>query len=188
MKLALACLGLLLASCAASPSAAPPSVHKDSRVSIYLGQRSLDEDDWEPIDEQGVFGVEYSRETEGSAVGFEVGLMGSGDEDDLGGADIEGSIGELYGGVRKTFLDGVVRPYVGGGLSILTAEVDIDGVGDDDDTSPALYLHGGVDFDITESFFLGLDLRFLFASDIELHGLEGDADYGQLALVLGFAF
>jgi opacity protein-like surface antigen len=188
MKLALACLGLALASCAASPSPAPERVAKDNRISIYLGQRNLDEDDWDPVDQQAVFGVEYAREKAGDAIGFEVGLMGSTDDDTVAGVDIEGTVSELYAGVRKTFGEDVVRPYVGAGLSYVSAKVDIEGFGDDDDQSGAIYLHGGVDFDITESFFLGLDLRFLFGSDIELLGESGDADYGQLALALGFAF
>ena len=34
----------------------------------------------------------------------------------------------------------------------------------------------------------GLDLRFLFGSDLELGNVDTDADYGQLAFFLGFAF
>ena len=187
MRPTLALIVLGLAGCAAAP-APIQSATRENRISIYLGQRNLDEDDWEPVEEQATFGLEFSRETAGSPVGFEIGLMGSADEADFGGADVEGTTGELYGGLRKTFGGDVVRPYVGGGIAFITAEAEISGVGSDDDSSPAGYLHGGIDFDVTDSFFLGIDLRFLFASDIEIAGFETDADYVQFALVLGFVF
>ena len=133
-------------------------------------------------------GFEYVREPAGSPVGFEVGIMGSKDDDDIAGTDVTGSTRELYAGVHKTFGSDVVRPYVGAGLSYINAKIDVDGFGDDDDSSFAAYLHGGVDFDVTESFYLGLDARFLFGSDLTVAGFDTDADYGQLALVLGFAF
>lgn len=192
MKLSLALAVLTLTACAAQsssePQAAARSSAKENRIALYLGQRNLDEDDWSPVDEQGTAGLEYVRETPGSPVGFEVGLMGSTDDGEVAGVDVTGSTGELYAGIRKTFGEDVVRPYVGLGLSYISAKVEADGFDDEDDSSLAGYVHGGIDFDVTDSFFLGIDLRFLFASDIELAGVDGDADYAQLALRLGFAF
>lgn len=114
--------------------------------------------------------------------------MGSADDDTISGVDVEAATGELYGGVRKSFGEGTVRPYVGRGLSIIRAAIDVEGGDEEDDVAPALYLHGGVAFAITPTFGLGLDLRGLFGSDIELNGVEGDADHGQLAIFLGFSF
>jgi hypothetical protein len=196
MKLALVAALAALASCSALPTRraaleepAAPAAPKSNRISFYLGQRSLDEDFWAPVEDQAVFAVDYARETPGSVVGFEVGLAGSYDNENVAGFDIDGTTAELYGGVRKTFVTGsVVRPVLGAGLSLIDAEVQVAGFGSGDDTSLAGYAHGGVDFDITEAFFLGLDLRWLFGSDIEIAGISGDADYVQLALVIGFAF
>ena len=190
MKLALCLASLSLASCAALPSGSPvqdPSAARENRISLYLGQRNLDEDDWAPVDEQATFGLEFSQERLGSAIGWEVGLMGSADDDDVAGLDVEVTTGELYGGVRKTFGDGVVHPYVGGGLALINLKADVSGVGDDDDGSAAGYAHGGVAFAVSESFFLGLDLRLLFGSDVTIAGFDSDADYGQLALLLGWS-
>lgn len=183
---------MTLASCAAVPTSTSPTqtsneLH-DNRVSLYLGQRSLDEDDYAPVDKQATLGVEYARETAGSVIGWEVGLMASGDEDDVGGFNVKGSTGELYGGIHKSFGTGTVRPYVGAGLAYIGSKVEVSGVGDDDDSSAAGYAHAGVTFDLGPSFFLGLDARLLFGSDLEIAGVNTDADYGQLALVLGFAF
>lgn len=190
-----------LASCAslaqegAGPAAArtapsgSPAADKANRVTFYLGGRRLDEDLYEPVEDQAVFGIEYARERPGSALGFEIGLQGGADEDQVLGTDIESRTSELYLGLRKSIPTGsIVRPVFGAGLSLIAASVDVSGFGDDDDGSLAGYAHAGVDFDFTEHFFLGLDLRGLFGSDIELAGVEGDADYVQLALAIGFAF
>jgi opacity protein-like surface antigen len=186
--LALACL---FASCAAAPSRAPQAMttaERDNKISLYLGQRHLDEDDYEPVDGQGTIGFEYVREPAGSPLGFEVGLMASGDDDDIAGLDIEGRTGEIYGGLRKTFGSDVVRPYVGLGVAVINSEVEVEGVAKDDDSSFAGYVHGGLTVDVSSSFAIGLDLRFLFGSDMTIAGVDTDADYGQLALVFAFAF
>ena len=169
-------------------STSSSSADRNSRVTIYLGQRSLDESYWAPVEDQATFGVEYAREPAGSTIGWEIGLLGSADETTVIGFDVEATTGELYGGVRKTFGSGVARPYVGGGLSFINAEVDVAGLGSADDSSPAAYAHAGISFDVTSSFFLGADLRLLFGSDMTIAGVSGDADYAQLAIHLGWSF
>jgi hypothetical protein len=192
MKLAICVASLLLVSCAAVQSGAPtvasaPPAVRENHISLYAGQRNLDEDDWSPVDEQLTIGVEFSQEQPENMIGWEVGFMGSNDKDHISGTEVEVSTGEVYGGIRKTFGTGVVRPYVGGGLAFIHLDADVTGIGDDDDSSAAGYVHGGVAFALSESFFLGLDLRVLFGSDLEIAGFDTDADYGQLALVLGVA-
>ena len=191
MKISMCLTFLGLASCAALPSGGPvqgPSAANENRISIYLGQRSLDEDDYAPVEDQATLGFEYSQEAAGSAFGWEVGIMGSSDDDRVAGFDVEARTGELYGGIRKSFGDDAVRPFVGGGLAIINSEIEVVGAGSDDDSSFAAYLHGGVALAVSESFLLGLDLRLLFGSQLEIVGIDTDADYGQIALFLGFGF
>jgi len=194
MKLALGLLLTSLASCAAVPQSSSTPVPKsdvatrDNRLFLYLGQRNLDDDDWSPVDEQPMFGLEYSRETYGSAVGFEVGVMGSSDDDDVGGVDFEVKTGEVYAGVKKTFGEDVLRPYAGAGISFINLEADASGVADDDDSAPAFYAHGGLAIAPSEAFFIGLDLRFLVGSDLTIAGFDTDADYVQLAVFIGVGF
>ncbi len=179
-----------LASCAAvAPAGAgqvtPPPY--ENRFSLYLGQRSLDEDDWEPVEDQLAIGFDYSHEGAGSAIGFEVGLFASGDDDEVGAVDVEGQTLELSAGIRKTFAEGSrFRPYVGAGLAVINAEVEAGGT--DDDTSLAGYAHGGLGYQISDTFLIGVDLRLLFGSDLEIAGVDTDADYGQLAVVLAVSF
>jgi hypothetical protein len=172
---------------------------RSSKFDVYLGVRSLDGDDWSPVEEQGTIGLEFVHEAPGSPVGFEIALFASGDTKDNvavpggGTVDVRGRTSELAIGIRKTFGSEAsgVHPYVGGGLAAIKAEFkgSVGGLSsEDDDGSGALYLHGGIDFDVGPSFFLGIDLRFLGGSDVTLFGENGTADYGQLALVFGWKF
>ncbi len=202
VKLTALALTLVFASCAASPSHtdagsttragsmadASSSEFHANRIAIYIGQRSLDEDDYEPVEDQVTIGFEFAHEHPDSVVGWEVGLMGSADEGEFGAFDVEAATGEIYGGARKSCGSGTVRPYIGGGLSFIRSAFEVEGFDDVDDASLALYAHGGVRFDISPAFSLGLDLRGLFGSDLELAGVDTDADYGQFALFAGFGF
>ena len=161
------------------------------RVSFYLGKRSLD-DLFIPVEDQSTFGVGFSKETPGSSVGWEFGFLTSEDDETLLGLDFEASTLEFYGGIHKTFGDPAskVHPFVGGGLSLMMVELDIDlfGFGSDDDDVIGVYIHGGFAFDITETFALGLDYRVFKGPDVELFGIDGSADYDQLALMASFSF
>ena len=130
-----------------------------------------------------MLGFEYSQDNSSKFVGWEIGLAGSGDDN----GPFSGATGELYGGLRASFGSSAVRPYLGGGLSFLHAEVEALGA-NEDDSSLAGYVHGGVQFLVSPTFFLGFDLRVLFGSSIEIGGVEGDADYGQGSLVFGWRF
>ena len=162
-------------------------------LSFYLGARGLDEEYWDPTEKQGVFGVEFSRQGADDFLGFELGIMGSTDTADVGTFDVRGSVLEIYGGLRKNFDMPVtgLRPYVGGGLAIVAAEAEAsigpftDSV---DDTSLAGYLHGGIVYVFDFGFQLGVDVRTLFGSELDIGPVVADADYEQVALVLGLAF
>ena len=164
---------------------------------MLLGGRSFDEDDWEPVEDQGVIGLEVNVGKTGSFVSGEFGIAYSSEDDDafdpiLGQVDLTAEFLEVYGGVRFSPPTGDIRPYLGVGVSLINADLEVDvpfvGSASDDDTSAAGYIHGGVLFLVGGSFELGLDLRYLFASDLEFGGVSGDADYLQLAFVFGFKF
>ena len=114
--------------------------------------------------------------------------MGSADSGDILGVDVDATTLEVYGGVHKSFdTASAARPYVGGGIAYINGDFEALGIAEDDG-SPAGYVHGGVVFDVSEAFFIGLDARFLFGSDITLFGFGTDVDYTQFALVFGWAF
>ncbi len=195
MKYLAALLALPFASCAVVQSQGGGDatsfsmLDRPNKVSGYLGARSFDfGDEVSDIEDQGVIGVEFSQEYAQWPVGWEAGIMGSAASDDVNGNDIDSATAELYGGVRKSFGTGRFRPYVGAGLSWIRVAFDTDALGEDDDGSLGVYAHGGVAYQFTPLFSLGLDVRGLFGTDIDLYGENLDADYGQVALVAGFSF
>lgn len=185
MHVSSALLLLGLPSGSAVPAAAQGNdVPSEQSITFYAGARTFDEDDYEPVEEHGLLGIEFSDETAGNAFGYEVGLQISGDEDEVLGVDVEAVVGEVYGGLHKTFGSGRLRPVLGAGLSFVTAAIDVGGA-DDDDSSLAGYAHAGLGLALGSNLTLGFDARVLFGSDLEIAGVETDADYGQFALFLG---
>lgn len=186
-------ISVLCASCAATSSEpprreAPQSVDNHQRVSIYLGQRELNEDDWAPLEDQLSFALEYARE-ESDTMGWEIGLAGSGDSETVLGIDLDVTMSEFYGGVVRSFRseDSSARPYIGGGLTFITAEIKAPGTSVDDSVL-AGYVHAGITVDVSDSFYVGLDIRKVLGADVEYFGAEGDADYLQAAVVFGWGF
>ena len=188
----------------------------DEHITLLLGERFLDEDDWDPVEDQLAGGVEYDAYDHDTGNGFEVGGIYSQNDDEVGGVDVDAYTAEAYGGFRHTFNpdddhdgvrrdrngDGVVddrddaydddddldvHPYLSAGLAVIRAEVDTDPGSGDDDTSPGAYLRAGLAFDVGDSTRLGLDYRHMFLTDVDI-GPIGDVDYDQLMLTLGFAF
>ena len=58
----------------------------------------------------------------------------------------------------------------------------------DDDTTVGVYVNGGVYWRLGKRFNIGIDGRIVTGTSIELFGARGDANYGQLGLILGFGF
>lgn len=189
-------VSLFLCTVLALPAAATPAHENQARdvghLSLLLGARSLDEDDWSPVEDQFSLGAEFDWTGAGSALGFEVGLSGSAEDDHTRsagvGVDVEVELLEAYGGVRWSFGEEQLRPYVGGGLSYVEAQVEAEAGGasaSDDDGSVGLYVHGGFQLDVSRHVIVGLDARALLGTDLDLAGASGDADYLQLAALVG---
>ncbi len=201
-----ACFALVasLASCAAigphstrSSAQADPGHRRAPYLGVLAGVRALDEDDFEPVEEQPVFGVETTVPLEAVDADVEVGVSVSSEEDDvflpgIGNIDAEATLTEVWVGIRKALApESAITPYVGAGLSIINvdAEVGLGGLAaSDDDTSPGIYVHGGLMSDVSEHLRVGVDLRALLATDVEIAGVSGDADHFQAAVFLGYIF
>jgi opacity protein-like surface antigen len=167
-------------------------------ANVFLGARGMnDDDEWEPVDTQGTAGLEVDFRPKAWPVNLVVGLRGSRAEDELddpffGTLEAEGEIRELAGGVRKIWepLGNPIRPYVGGGLAIVRAEITSTQVstgiqGSDGDTGIGIWFGGGLYFTIAERFNIGADARYSTA-DVTLAGIDVDAGGGQIGLLLGY--
>jgi hypothetical protein len=187
VRLLLLSLALLSASCAGS------------RTNAHVGYRNFPGDDWEPVEDQGVLGLEYVHEAPGSAVGIEAAFFASEkNEDDAfvppaGLFDFRMRTAELSFGVHKELSSEYrgVHPYVGGGLSLLRAELRGEQGGleeEEDGDSTGAYVHGGVEFDASPVLYLGIDLRVRGGTDVDLLGEDRWASYGQITFVIGVRF
>jgi hypothetical protein len=171
-----------------APDMPTPAPTRDNHIALYLGQRSLDSTDYSPVEDQLTFGVEYVRERPDSVLGFELGFMASADDATVAGFDVKGKTYEAYAGLHKSFGSAVIKPYIGAGVAYINSEVEVSGFGSEDDSSFAGYAHGGLTFDLTDTFYLGVDARLLFGSSMTIAGVDTDADYVQYAVTAGGAF
>lgn len=163
-------------------------------ANFVLGKRGLDKDFWTPANGQAVLGVQVDFGKMSWPIHLETGIQVSvgGQEDFIGTADVYGSVAEVDFGVNKTWVTkGSVRPFIGGGLATVGASFVIEAPGgdiDDDDSSGGAYFHGGVYWRIGRRFNIGIDGRLLAGTKITFFGEEGDADYLQVGMILGWGW
>lgn len=77
-------------------------------VTLLFGRRSMDDGDWDPVEDQWAGGLQFDAYDWDTGHGFEVGTSYSKDSDDtsippFGEVDVKGSTLDLYGGYRHTF-------------------------------------------------------------------------------------
>jgi hypothetical protein len=164
---------------------------KKSAINGYAGIRSLENDDFDEIDDATVFGVEGLIGLTYTGLGIEGGYMNA--EQD-GGPLFSGAgssnvdTEELYVGLRNTWnTDYTFQPYVGAGAAWLDANAKSSGGFDDDDNSAAAYAHAGLGWQFT-NFQIGVDGRVLLGTDFEFDSNDTDLDYLQLAAFIGWSF
>ena len=184
LRLVLACVAA--AGCAATDD--PSRAGARRSVVVYAGQRQLDGAQWGPVEDQPTLGAALEL-VDVSGLGLEFGLLGSfRAADTTPGMEVQANTLEAFVGGRfdVRIESSPLVPYAGLGLSVINA--DARRPASNNDASAGLYMHAGVDWLITDSFFLGLDLRLVRLTDVTIAGTRGDVDYDQLAAVIGFTF
>jgi len=164
---------------------------KTARASLQFGGRELDEA-FEPTAEPGVFGMAMNS-VGANRLGVEGGFLFAYDEEQgvLGFGDLELSQTEFYLGLRAELTRGPVRPYVGIGGTWISTETRVRSGGftaTEDDSDFGMYAQGGVEFDLTESFFISIAYRQTVDLTYTVDGTDFDADYGQVTIGLGISF
>lgn len=170
---------------------------KENAFTVLLGSRTLDSGFWGPTDEPVVFGLGYAYEGNDEPLGVELGFQfgsdtGSAPVSGLVTADAAANIGNVYFGLRKTFLrDKAVQPFFGAGVELGFTAVEV-GLGTgkvkDDDTSAGIYFHGGLLFQVTGSVRFGVDVRVGRGGEVTLFNGDGDLDYEQFGLLMEVLF
>jgi hypothetical protein len=178
------------------PSAA---ARADGNVNFFLGQKFLNSD-WEDdeseldLSEQGEIGALFSWRGRDWPVYLAFDILGSSDEETVGGVDFKGSTGEFDFGVRWQSTGRSVRPFFGGGLAFVGGELEVDLGGPDleiDDDAMGLWVDGGVVWRLGKRFNLGFEGRFTKAElEADFGGESVDIEGGgvHLGMLLGFGW
>jgi len=161
-----------------------PSSLAQYQVNFLLGDKMLDKGDWEPVEDQAEFGVAATIGSEDRPVQFALDLLGSWDEANYFGVDVEGSTSELAVGVRKIWGKRKAKPFFGGGLAFVNGEFKAFDLSDDD-TALGLWVNGGVFWRLGRRFNIGLDVR-VSRAEVEVFGVDIEAGGEHVALILGF--
>ena len=161
-----------------------PQVQAGGNINVLIGQKEQDTNfsDTKDVQEQDMLGLMLDWGAEGWPINLAIDIISSSKDsnDNNFNVNVDGSVLALDGGVRWYFLKNRAwEPYVGGGLSYISAEVDTDGQSNDiefDDSSIGYWLNGGIKWVLGEHFNLGGDIRWEKAElDVE-DGLGNSRD------------
>lgn len=152
-------------------------------ISGYLGQKSLDDNDWDNLDRQGSLGMIFDFKKQSWPVSIALDVIIAGNEDKDDGIKTEGGSLEAHIGVRKIFelSNSSIRPYIGGGIAIIGTSIRNRSGGStiskDDETATGAWIGGGMYYAATKSLNVGLDLRYSEA-DVEI--FDEDREVGGI--------
>lgn len=173
---------LALTICLFGCASEVPYLH---RFSAGIGQRDVGED-FESADRQTAVAVEYDVRGEAVPLGLELGLIRSSDDGETAGIDFDATTTEAYAGLRYVWNAGpTIRPYLSGGITYLDAEIDFPaGSISDDDFAPDA--GAGLDYYLGERWFVGIGIRYVFDSEGDFLGVEGDVDGLSALFKIGY--
>lgn len=167
-------------------------------VNVFLGQKSLDENDWAPLEHHAEGGVLVDFKKQNWPVSIAVDILGSVrmgtvvDTDPT--VDLESYTSEIDVGVRKIWKvsgsSNRPRPYVGGGIAFVHGEIlaTNNATGftvTEYDNGTGVWINGGVYWTLAQHFNLGLDLRYSKA-EIKLYDVDVEAGGTHVGLLLGY--
>lgn len=183
------------ASTAELPARRQSSAGTMNSLALLLGGRVLDNEDWSPLDDQLMLGLEFASVPKYFPVGIEFGYQGSYvSEDVANGASTEsltGGLHEFYVGPRFGTQDPAWALWAGLGFSVIYAKMDglvLGNKSSDNDTVFGAYAHVGVEYKVSEAFGIGLDARGMYGQDASLDAVERKTSYLQMALLLALHF
>jgi hypothetical protein len=194
------CLAFSLASgdAFAAPRYGRQRSHWTGNLNLFLGQKTLDDDDWRPVEEQQAVGIQFDVRERPWPISLAVDLLASSDKDELlvldpGGGTlvrkVKGETTEVDVGFRKVFDEfRYFRPYFGGGLAFVSAKQKTTFRGEtrsDDDDALGFWVAGGAYVTLADMLNLGLDFRWSRA-EVELFGRDVEAGGFHAGLLVGY--
>lgn len=184
------------------PSRALCETDKDAKswsgnVNLFLGEKFLNRDDWEPMDSQLEAGIlmDFKHRGVPFSIAFDV-LCSTGEEDirsrdlEIGPfyTDVESRIIELDVGVRKIWeCPNNIRPFFGFGLACIDGEIESKSLGvsvSDEDVGYGMWADIGAYVTVYERFNIGFEARWSNAQ-IYLYGTEARVGGWHLGALAG---
>lgn len=167
-------------------------------VSISIGRRNLDPDFWAPVEGQTALGIDAAFGKSHWPVQILLGASGSigkGDvESDSGGSyQVEGATTELSAGMKISRVFYGIKPHLAGGVSWITAEMTSNpggssSVSDKDQFRTGLFAEAGAVYNFMKVINIGASVRYLGSTKARLFDIDGNADYIQYSLVIGWSW
>jgi hypothetical protein len=152
----------------ATAGLAPAQADFAGNVNFFMGQKSLDSGDWQPLEDQFAFGAISSFGASDWPVQIAGDVLVSGDEQTESGIEFTAVTFEFDAGIRwLIYKKGKVFPYIGAGLGLMGAAAQGDyGFGETDasDATFGFWADAGVFFRLGDHFNIGVDLRYSDAS------------------------
>jgi hypothetical protein len=173
----------------------------DGHLNFFLGQKALDDGDWDPVDRQVEIGAVAALGKDTWPVHVALDFLVSGDDGTmsdpiLGDIDVHGETIEIGSGVRKVWKRASARPYVGAGIAIIGASAELDspfGSADAKEQTIGGWLGAGIFWTPGTRLNIGFDVRWSSAEvDLDFGGglVSRDVKAGGLhaGLLLGFGW
>ena len=158
----------------------------DGNVRLAVGSKQLDSDDWNTLDRQNEIGVIFDFKKPTWPVSIAVDLLFSGEDKNTPGTE-RGSTFEQHLGIRKiwTVNDSKFHPYLGAGVAFIQAKYEVVGSDKEIDNGVGGWIGTGVDWHMSKSMSLGLDIRYSKA-DVKISNKDLNAGGLHTVLSLGY--
>ncbi len=169
----------------------------DMNINLFLGQKSLDKDDWEPVDQHPEYGIHFDFKEENWPVNMVVGLLYSHKADNtrISGFDarVKSTTMEFDVGIKKIFaVNENVNAFVGGGLLLVNAEAvtQITGLNYNDsadDSALGAWINTGIYWMFDNNINLGVQARYSKAK-VTIDGTSAEAGGTHIGVLVGYRF
>lgn len=160
-------LAVAMTAFIAAPTPAVAAKLTESNFSVFLGQKKLDSNDWDPVDSHTEWGVIADLGRKDSVVNLVVSYVMSEDNATLNGSDFTGETWELGLGLRKLIpMAPDVAPYIEAGVAFMDATFKQTSVatGSSSDGAFGVWGGAGVSFAVGERLTVGVNTRYTSAS------------------------
>jgi len=166
--------------------------HWTGNANLSIGLKYLDEDDWSPLEEHTEVGFSFDMGKTDWPIHIMIELSSSSDDstETFTGIKVKATTTELALGMRKVWeTGGSIRPYIGGGLCLASAELKGSRQGfqsvSDDGSGVGFSVSGGIFWTLGRHFNLGAGLRYSYAN-AEISNTDVAIGGPHLGLLLGY--